>query len=98
MNNYKGQARKIVWTLFAAQCFGSAGFLAAATVNTIVGAKLTGQPALAGVPSAVYQVGVAITAFILGFWMERLGRRCGPTFCFIFGGLCGCFLRGVVLG
>jgi MFS family permease len=78
-------ARKTVWVLFTAQCFGSAGFLATATINTIAGARLTGQPALAGLPSAIYQVGVALTALMWGYGMERWGRRGGLTLGLVLG-------------
>lgn len=70
-------ARKITRTLFAAQSLGSAGFIAAATINSIAGAKLSGAPALAGVPSSIYQIGSALAAFGWGYAMDRLGRRGG---------------------
>jgi len=72
-------ARKIVWTLFAAQCFGSAGFLAAATINSILGEKLTGSASLATMPTAIYQLGTSAAAFGWGYGMDRLGRRGGLT-------------------
>lgn len=75
--HYRSIARKITWTLFAAQCFGSAGFLAAATVNSIVGAKLTGSDTWATMPTAVYQLGASLAAFGWGYGMDRLGRRGG---------------------
>ncbi len=56
---------------------GSAGFIVAATVNTIVGADLSGNPAWAGLPAAMFTLGTAISAFLLGFAMERFGRRMG---------------------
>jgi MFS family permease len=56
---------------------GSAGFLAAATISAIVGAELSGHAAWAGLPSAVYQAGVAGAASIWGRTMDGLGRR--PT-------------------
>lgn len=62
-------------TLLAAQSLGSAGFLAAATVNAIVGAQLSGRPSWAGVPSATYQVGSALAAVGWGHAMDRFGRR-----------------------
>jgi hypothetical protein len=37
-------ARKITWILFANQSLASAGFIAAATINSIIGAKLGGSP------------------------------------------------------
>jgi MFS family permease len=70
-------ARRITQTLFLGLSLGSAGFLAAATVSAIVGAELSGRPSWAGVPSAVYQAGVAGAASLWGRAMDRLGRR--PT-------------------
>jgi MFS family permease len=73
--SYREVARRITWTLLAAQSLGSAGFLAAATVNAIVGAQLSGRPSWAGLPSATYQVGAALAAFGWGRAMDRFGRR-----------------------
>lgn len=72
-------AQKITTTLFAAQSLGSAGFIAVATVSAIVGAKLSGNPALAGLPSAVYLFGSALAAMGASELMDRLGRRGGLT-------------------
>jgi MFS family permease len=70
-------ARRITLTLFAAQGLGSAGFLVASTINPLVGARLGGADVWAGVPSATYQLGVAVAAFFWGRAMDTLGRR--PT-------------------
>ena len=63
--------------LFANQSLASAGFIAAATLNSIIGAKLGGSASFAGVPSAVYQVGAAFAASAWGYLMDRIGRRNG---------------------
>jgi MFS family permease len=78
-------ARKITNTLFAAQSLGSAGFIAVSTVSSIVGAMLSGNPALAGLPSAVYLIGSALAALIAGIIMDRIGRRKALTLGLIFG-------------
>jgi MFS family permease len=70
-------ARKITWILFANQSLASAGFIAAATINSIIGAQLGGSASFAGVPSAVYQVGAAFAASAWGYIMDRIGRRNG---------------------
>jgi MFS family permease len=70
-------ARRITWILFANQSLASAGFIAAATLNSIIGAKLGGSASFAGVPSAVYQVGAAFAASAWGYIMDRVGRRNG---------------------
>ena len=75
--DYAPLARKITRALFIAQSFGSAGFITAATINTIAGEKLSGHAAWAGVPSSVYQIGAALAAFGWGYAMDRIGRRGG---------------------
>ena len=70
-------ARRITWVLFANQSLSSAGFIASATINSIIGAKLGGSASYAGVPSAVYQVGAAFAASAWGYVMDRIGRRNG---------------------
>lgn len=70
-------ARKITATLFSAQSLGSAGFILNGTIAAIVGAKLSGNPALAGVPSAILQIGTALASFGVGIAMDWVGRRRG---------------------
>ena len=70
-------ARKITITLFLAMSFGSAGFIVVATVNSIVGAQISGNPAWAGLPAAVFTLGMALSSYLLGFAMDRFGRRLG---------------------
>lgn len=77
MTNFSGLARKLTWVLFANQSLASAGFIASATINSIIGAKLGGSPSFAGVPSAVYLVGAALAASAWGYLMDRSGRRNG---------------------
>lgn len=77
--HYRAIARRTTVVLLAGQSLGSAGIIAAATINTIVGAKLSGHPSWAGVPTAVYQIGAALAAFGWGYGMDRLGRRGGLT-------------------
>lgn len=67
--------KRIKWTLFTAQSFGSAGFLVASTVTPIVGARLSGRPSWAGVPTAFYWGGAALFAMVWGRLMDPLGRR-----------------------
>jgi MFS family permease len=78
-SHYRVIARKTTWILFIAQCLGSVGFLAVATVSSIVGRKLTGSDALATVPEAIYQFGASVAALGWGHGMDRIGRRGGLT-------------------
>jgi MFS family permease len=77
MTDYTRIARKITTTLFVNQSLVSAGFIATATVSAIIGAQLSGNPALAGVPAAVQQLGVAFAALLVSASMDRIGRRRG---------------------
>jgi MFS family permease len=76
MTELSRTARKITLVLFIAQSLASAGFIASATVNSILGARLGGNP-WAGVPSAVFLVGGALAASIWGVLMDLIGRRNG---------------------
>jgi MFS family permease len=69
-------ARKITFILFLAQSLASAGFIASATLNSILGARLGGNP-WAGVPSAVFLLGGALAASLWGVLMDIVGRRNG---------------------
>jgi len=75
MTDFSKLARKITWVLFANQSLASAGFIAAATINSILGAQLGGSDYWTGVPSAVYLVGGAFAASVWGIIMDRIGRR-----------------------
>ena len=66
MNNLESIARKITAILFAQQSLASAGFIAAATLNSIVGKELTEHANWAGVPTAVYLLAGAFAAFMWG--------------------------------
>ena len=70
-------ARKITLTLFSAQSLASCGLIAAATLNSILGARLGGGAAWAGVPTAVYLLGGAGASLLWGYLMDSLGRRGG---------------------
>ena len=90
--------RRLTWLLFFGQSLGSAAFIAGATVGAIVGERLSGQPALAGLPSASYLLGSALAAYPAARLMERVGRRRGLSLGFLLG-LVGSLVCGVaVLG
>ena len=77
MKDYARTAKKITIVLFLVQSLSSAGFISVFTVNALVGAELSGWPALAGVPETVRVLGQAFAALAWGYTMERIGRRRG---------------------
>jgi MFS family permease len=88
--------RRLTWLLFSSQSISSAGFIAGSTVGTLVGAALSGQAALAGVPGAVYLGGSALAAYPAARFMERVGRRHGLTAGFAVG-LTGALIVGAAV-
>jgi MFS family permease len=79
MDNLTRIARKITFILFVEQSLASAGFIAAATLTSIVGADLSHHSNWAGVPTAVYLLAGAFSSFVWGYLMDIIGRRGGLT-------------------
>lgn len=79
MTNLKRIAVKITAILFIAQSLASAGFIAAAAINPILGARLASTRSLATLPTAVYLLSGALSASAWGYLMDRIGRRNGIT-------------------
>ena len=77
MKNLDSIARKITTVLFAQQSLASAGFIAAATLNSIVGKELSQHANWAGVPTATYLLAGAFAAFMWGYVFDSIGRRGG---------------------
>ncbi|MDD2922867.1 MAG: MFS transporter, partial [Anaerolineales bacterium] len=77
MTDLESIARKITGILFTQQSLASAGFIAAATLNSIVGKELSGQSGWAGAPTAVYLLAGAFAAFMWGYVYDAIGRRNG---------------------
>lgn len=85
MTNLDSIARKITTILFAQQSLASAGFIAAATLNSIVGKELSQHANWAGVPTAVYLLAGAFSAFMWGYVFDAIGRRGGLVTGLVFG-------------
>jgi MFS family permease len=88
--------RRLTWLLFFSQSLTSAAFIAGFTVGAIAAAQLSGEPALAGVPAAAYQLGTALAAYPASRFMERVGRRLGLVGGFVIG-TTGALICGVAV-
>ena len=75
MTDIQRSARRITFSLFLMQSLASAGFIAAATINPILGAKLAASRSLATLPTAIYLLSGALSASAWGHIMDRIGRR-----------------------
>jgi MFS family permease len=77
MDDLQKIGRRTTLILFAQQGLASAAFIAAATLNSIVGAQLAGNASFAGLPAATVLLSGALAAGGWGFINEALGRRGG---------------------
>jgi len=91
LNRLESAARKITITLFLSQSVVSAALITTGTVNSIVGAELSGMIALAGLPVTVMLVSAALGAFSWGLLIEKIGRRRGLGIGLILGVFGGLF-------
>ncbi|OEH84988.1 MFS transporter [Desulfuribacillus stibiiarsenatis] len=69
------------------QVFGGAGLAAGITVGALLAQQMMGTTAFAGLPVALFTLGSAGAAYIVGKLSHRYGRTIGLTVGFIAGGL-----------
>ncbi len=75
MNGIEGISKKITRTLFLSQSVVSAAMITTGTVNSIVGAELSGKIAWAGLPATILLLSAALGAYSWGLLIEKFGRR-----------------------
>lgn len=83
----KSLYRRVLLVVSLSQIFGGAGLAAGITVGALLAQQMLGTDAYAGVPSALFTLGSAGAAFIVGKLSQRYGRRIGLSTGFIVGGL-----------
>ncbi|WP_418962971.1 MFS transporter [Streptomyces lavendofoliae] len=69
--------RRALAVLVASQILGGAGMAAGITVGALLAQDLLGSTSLAGLPAALFAVGAALGAAVLGRVCQRFGRRRG---------------------
>jgi MFS family permease len=87
MENLIRTTRRITLTLFIVQCLSSAAFIAASTLNAIVGARMNKLPGGIGMPAAVFLLSSALSAYLWGYLMDIIGRRGGLLMGLLLGAL-----------
>jgi MFS family permease len=71
--------RRSLTVVVVSQVFGGAGLAAGVTVGALLAQDMLGGEAVAGLPSALFTLGSAGSAFLVGRWSQRAGRRRGLT-------------------
>ena len=77
--------KRTMYVVIASQIFGGAGLAAGVTVGGLLVKDLMGSATIAGLPTALFTLGSALAAFLVGTLSQRKGRRFGLAFGFIFG-------------
>ena len=83
----KSLYKRVLIVVSLSQVFGGAGLAAGITVGALLAQQMLGTDAYAGVPSALFTLGSAGAALIVGKLSQRYGRRIGLSTGFIVGGL-----------
>lgn len=69
------------------QMFGGAGLAAGITVGALIARDMLGTDSMAGLPTALFTLGAALSALIVGRLSQRSGRRLGLAGGFLAGSL-----------
>jgi MFS family permease len=79
--------RRTLGIVIVSQIFGGAGLAAGVTVGALLAQDMLGSAGLAGLPAALFTLGSAGAAFLVGRISQSRGRRVGLTAGFVGGGI-----------
>ena len=79
--------RRTLVVVIISQMFGGAGLAAGVTVGALLAQQMLGTAGLAGLPAALFTLGSAGAALLVGRISQRSGRRAGLSLGFIAGGV-----------
>lgn len=79
--------RRTLTVVVISQVLGGAGLAAGIAVGALLAQEMLGSDGFAGLPTALFTLGSALTVFLVGRFTQRWGRRTGLVFGFTAGGL-----------
>lgn len=83
----KALYKKTLMIVVLSQIFGGAGLAAGITVGALLAKDMLGTESVAGLPTALFTLGSAGAALIVGRLSQRYGRRAGLASGFLTGGI-----------
>ena len=79
--------KRTLFIVVLSQIFGGAGLAAGITVGALLAQDMLGTDSFAGVPTALFTLGSAGAALLVGRLSQRFGRRLGLATGFLAGGI-----------
>lgn len=79
--------KRTLWVVVLSQIFGGAGLAAGITVGALLAQDMLGTDSYAGLPVALFTLGSAGAALLVGRLSQRAGRRVGLGAGFVTGGI-----------
>lgn len=79
--------KRTLFIVVLSQIFGGAGLAAGITVGALLARDMIGTDSIAGMPAAMYTLGSAGAALLVGRLSQRFGRRRGLSIGFWLGGI-----------
>lgn len=79
--------RRTLTVVVISQVLGGAGLAAGVTVGALLAQQMLGSDSVAGLPTALFTLGSALAAYLVGRSAQRWGRRTGLAVGFTAGGI-----------
>lgn len=79
--------RRTLTVVVVSQVFGGLGLAAGVTVGSLLATELLGSEQFGGLPTLLFTLGAALSAFLVGRATQRFGRRLGLGLGFAAGGI-----------
>ncbi|MCI2256177.1 MFS transporter [Domibacillus sp. PGB-M46] len=79
--------KRTLMVIVISQIFGGAGLAAGITVGALLAQDMLGTDSVTGIPTALFTLGSAAAALIVGRLSQRFGRRSGLAAGFLAGGI-----------